>query len=265
MNGHQLRTALHAGQTVYGTMTSLARSPRWAAILARLGFDYVIVDTEHSPQNRAEVAEFCLALAGAGLCPIVRVPMVDEHAVIMALDGGAQGVLVPYCESADEVRRVVAAARLRPLKGHLAGQVRDGGEWPSDATRKYIDQRNQNVVMIIGIESVPAVEQLPAILDVDGIDAIFIGPNDLSISLGVPDQYDHPHFQSAVARIVDTAAARGIPAGGHWQTPDAVQHWQARGSRFILYSSDARALADGYRAGLEAIRGQAVAEVRHTI
>lgn len=265
MNGAELREAMHSGKTVYGTMTSLVRNPRWAGVYGRLGFDYVIVDTEHSPTGRSEAADLAAAFLGAGICPIIRVPNTEPHEAIEALDAGFHGVLVPYCETPEEVQAVVQAARQRPLKGALHRRARDTGDFPSEATTRYLEGRNANVVIIIGIESVPAVENLEKILDVGGIDAIFIGPNDLSITLGIPDEYEHPRFVETVEQIIGTAQARGIPAGAHWQAEEQVDHWQGKGSRFILFSSDARALTEGYRAALNKFRGAAVGQMRHTL
>jgi 4-hydroxy-2-oxoheptanedioate aldolase len=124
---------------------------------------------------------------------------------------------------------------------------------------------NKNSVVIIGIESTPAIENLEAILDVPGIDAIFIGPHDLTVSLGIPEQYDHPRFEEAVRYIITTSQARGIPAGGHWQQVEQVQKWQDEGSRFILFSSDGRALSEGYRSALKTFRGAVGEAMRHTI
>jgi 2-keto-3-deoxy-L-rhamnonate aldolase RhmA len=265
MNGAQLRDKMKSGERVYGTMTSLVRNPRWAGVFGRLGLDYVIVDTEHSPTGRSETADLATAFLGAGVCPIIRVKDSEPHATVMALDAGFHGVLVPYCENADEVRAVVNAARLRPLKGRLHDRARDAGEYPSAATREYLEQRNKDVVVIIGIESVPAMDSLEQILDVGGIDAIFIGPNDLSVSLGAPDAYDDPKFIEATDYIISTAQKRGIPAGGHWQTPEHVHYWIEKGSRWILYSSDARALTEGYRGALNAFRDSAVTQLSHTL
>ncbi len=265
MNGAELRAKMRSGERVYGTMTSVVRNPRWAPVFGRLGFDYVIVDTEHSATGRSETADLAQAFLAAGVCPIQRVKDSEPHATVMALDAGFHGVLVPYCETAAEVRAVVNAARLRPLKGMLHERAVQSGEFPSDASRQYLEERNKDVVVIIGIESVPAIENLEAILDVGGIDAIFIGPNDLSISLGVPDDYAHQKFVAATERIISTSQARGIPAGGHWQTPDLVNYWQERGSRWILYSSDVRALTEGYRDSLNAFRQGAVSELAHTL
>jgi 4-hydroxy-2-oxoheptanedioate aldolase len=265
MNGAQLRDRMKSGERVYGTMTSLVRNPRWAGVYGRLGLDYVIVDTEHSPTGRSETADLAAGFLGAGVCPILRVKDSEPHATVMGLDAGFHGVLVPYCETVDEVRAVVNAARLRPLKGRLHERARDSGEYPSAATREYLEQRNKDVVVIIGIESVPAMENLEQILDVGGIDAIFIGPNDLSVSLGAPDEYDHPRFVEATDYIISTTQKRGIPAGGHWQTQEQVHYWIDKGSRWILYSSDVRALTEGYRGALNAFRDSAVTQLSHTL
>lgn len=257
MNGAELRKAMHGGQRVFGTMTSFVRNPRWAGVYGRLGFDYVIVDTEHSPTNRSEAADLAAAFAGVGICPIIRVPNTHPHETIEGLDAGFQGVLVPYCEEAEEVRKVVAAARLRPLKGAQHDRVRDGQEELNAQTKAYLDSRNANSVIIIGIESQAAINNLEAILQVGGMDAIFIGPNDLSITLGVPDDYENPIYVEAHEHIIATANKYGLPAGGHMFRQDLVEFWMNKGSRFILYYSDAAALGEGYRGALNKFRGTA--------
>jgi 2-keto-3-deoxy-L-rhamnonate aldolase RhmA len=184
----------------------------------------------------------------------------------MALDGGAHGVLIPYCETAEEVRAVVTAARLRPLKGAALESAMAGGPLPSDAARDYLAKRNANVVVFIGIESVTALENLEAILDAGeaagGIDGFMIGPNDLSISLGLPEQYEHPRYVEAVERIIRVAAARGVAAGPQCMTADSAAFWKEKGARFLLLSSDWRALAEGFRPLLARVRGDAGGPVR---
>lgn len=266
MTGAELREAMRNGQTVYGTMVTLVRGPRWGAIFGRLGFDYIIIDTEHSPYGREEVADLAATFRLSGITPIVRIPYPDGYQARMAIDGGAHGVLAPYVERPEEVRDVVAAARYRPLKGALLDQVRDEARFVNDETQNYLERGfNANSVVIVGIESTPAIERLDEILAVPGIDAIFIGPHDLTISLGIPEQYDHPRFQEAVRHIITTSQAQGIPAGGHWQQLEHVQHWQSQGSRFILYSSDGRALSEGYRRDLGMLKGATGEAMRHTI
>ena len=254
MNGEELRKKVAGGGIVYGTMLTMSRNPRWVTPMAAFGLDYVIIDTEHSPRGRDDVADFLAAFNFSGVVPIIRIPIPDSHYVTMALDAGAQGVLAPYCETVDEVKEVVGAARWRPLKGALVRTVLEKGELPSEETRAYLEARNKNNVCIIGIESVPAIENLDEMLKVDGIDAVFVGPNDLSISLGIPDRYDHPDYEAALRRILSVCKAHGTPAMFHHQTVALSQKWLREGARFLLYSSDARTMHNGFREEFSAIK-----------
>lgn len=254
MNGEELKERMEAGGIVYGTMLSMSSNPRWATPMSGFGLDYVIIDTEHSPRGREDVADFLAAFVFSGMVPIVRIPIPDSHYVTMALDAGAQGVLAPYCETVDEVKDVVGATKWRPLKGALVREAVETGRLPSDASKAYLENRNRNNVCIIGIESVPAIEVLDDILNVDGIDAIFVGPNDLSISLGIPDQYDHPDYEAALRRIIATCQAHGTPTLTHHQTVPLTQKWLREGARFVLYSSDARTMHNGFREEFSAIK-----------
>jgi 4-hydroxy-2-oxoheptanedioate aldolase len=130
----------------------------------------------------------------------------------------------------------------------------DSGEHVSDATRKYLEERNRNNVAIIGIESVAAVNNLEDILKVPDIDGIFVGPNDMSISLGVPDQYDRPEYQNTVKGVIDTCESKGIPVLVHQQTPDLSTYWIEQGARFVLHGTDRRALAEGFRTEFTRLR-----------
>ena len=247
MNGEQLKQKVNSGGIVYGTMISLGRNPKWSTAYSKFGIDFAILDTEHAARSRSEVADYLAAFSYSGVVPIVRVPIPASHYVTMYLDAGAQGVLAPYCETVAQVKEVVAAAKWRPLKGELAEKAVETGELPSQATKEYLENRNRNNVCIIGIESVPAISNLEDILKVDGIDAVFVGPNDLSITLGVPDQYDHPDYEGALREIISKCEDAGTPVLIHHQTVELTQKWLREGARFVLYSSDARTLHNGYR------------------
>ena len=211
MNGAELKQKVHGGGIIYGTMLSMSRNPRWSTPMSAFGLDYVIVDTEHSPRGRDDIADFLAAFNFSGVVPIVRIPIPDSHYVTMALDAGAQGILAPYCETVEEAKEVVSAAKWRPLKGAVVRRVIETGEFPSAATKEYLENRNRNNVCIVGIESTPGIAKLDDILKVDGIDAIFVGPNDLSISLGHPDQYDHPDYEAALREILSKCKAHNTP------------------------------------------------------
>lgn len=263
MNGEELKNKVKSGGVIYGTMLSLSRNPRWVTSMSEFGLDYVIIDTEHSPRGRGDVADFIAAFSFSGVVPIVRIPIPDSHYVTMALDAGAQGILAPYCETVDEVEEVVGASKWRPLKGALVKKVMATGDLPSEATKAYLQNRNRNNVCIIGIESVPAIDNLDRILNVRGIDAIFVGPNDLSISLGIPDQYDHPDYEEALRQILATCGVHGVPTLIHHQTIPLTQKWLREGARFVLYSSDSRTMHNGFRDEFSVIKavGEEMGEI----
>ena len=254
MNGAELKQTLKQGGRVFGTMITHGQSPRWVPVLSGVGIDYAVIDTEHNPRGRAELGDYLTMFNTSGVVPIVRIPIPDSHYVTMAMDAGAQGVLAPYCETVDQVREVVGAAKWRPLKGEAVDRVVESGDHVSDATRAYLEERNRNSIAIIGIESVAAVENLDAILEVPGIDGIFVGPNDMSISLGYPDQYDRSEYRETVKRVIDKSEAKGIATLVHHQTPDLSTYWIEQGARFVLHGTDRRALTEGFRSDFSKLR-----------
>jgi 2-keto-3-deoxy-L-rhamnonate aldolase RhmA len=254
MNGAELKATLNSGGRVFGTMISIGRNPRWVPALSGVGLDYVVVDTEHGPWSRGELGDYLAQFDAAAPVPIVRVPIPDSHYVTMAMDAGAQGILAPYCETVEEVKAVVAAAKWRPLKGKAAKDVIESGQHVSDATRAFLEERNKNSVTIIGIESVTAVENLENILEVPGIDGIFVGPNDMSISLGFPDQYDRSEYKDTVKRVIDTSEAKGIPVLVHHQNMELSEYWVSQGARFVLHCTDRRTLAAAYQSDFTKLR-----------
>ena len=128
------------------------------------------------------------------------------------------------------------------------------GEFPSQATKEYLEARNRDSVCIIGIESVAAIENLDNILQVGGIDAVFVGPNDLSITLGIPDQYDHPDYEAALREVIRLCGKHNVPNLFHHQTVELTTKWLREGVRFVLYSSDAREMHNGFREDFGRIR-----------
>ena len=257
MSGADLKATLQQGGRIFGTMISLNRNPRWIPVLDGVGLDYVIIDTEHNPRSRGELGDYLTMFNTTSVVPIVRIPIPDAHYVTMALDAGAQGVLAPYCETAAQVREVVKAAKFRPLKGAAAEEALATGRFPSDASAQYLANRNRNNICIIGIESQAAVDNLDDILAVPHIDAIFVGPNDMSIALGVPDDFGQEAYISTVRGIIARSAERGLPTLVHHQTPELSEFWIEQGARFILHGTDRRAMAEGFRTEFARLRAKA--------
>jgi len=254
MNGSQLRRALRDGQRVYGTCI-ISPSPSWPGAVAATGVDFVFIDTEHIAQDRVSLSWMCRAYSAMGLAPVVRIPSPDPYEACKVFDGGAAGVIAPYVETAEQVRHLVGAAKLRPLKGaRLARGLEDPATLEPEL-RQYLEQRSASSVLIVNIESVPAMENLDGILSVDGLDAVLIGPHDLSCSLGIPEQYRDPRFDRAVREIIGKARARGIGAGIHYSSGvDQEIEWARDGSNLIIHSSDLALFTETVRRDITAMK-----------
>jgi 2-keto-3-deoxy-L-rhamnonate aldolase RhmA len=229
---------LQQGKIVYGTcITSTA--PMWPGALKSAGLDFVFIDTEHIPLDRNELALLCQMFKSNGIVPIVRIPSPDAYRVCQAIDGGAAGIVVPYMESRAQVIELVGAAKYRPLKGELLSAYLDGSKQMPAALKEYISSFNSNNICIANIESVPAMERLDEILSVPGLDGVFIGPHDLSVSLGLPEQYDHPFFAEAVKTIIQTTRSKGLHIGIHFSLePERQIKWIKEGANIVVHSFD---------------------------
>ena len=253
MDGQGLRRKARGDAIIYGTMWAYP-NPEQVAQVSANDLDFIVIDTEHTPNDRATMRALIVRIAAAGIAPLVRVPNPDPDLIRQALDAGAHGVVVPYCEDPVVVRECVAAVRFRPLKGErLAEALRLGGP-PDPATKAYLEEYNRHSFFVAMVESAPGVTNLEQILAVEGIDAVFIGPHDLTVSLDLAEQYEHPTVQGAIATIIQTCAAHGIPAGTQWWTPELVRRELALGSRFVLYSNDLNIMRLGYADSLAKIR-----------
>lgn len=223
-------------QATIGSWLTLG-SPLAAEIMAHQGFDWLTVDMEHNAIDLTTAQACFQAIATTDTIPMVRVPWNDPQIIKRVLDVGAYGVVVPNVKSVDEARQAVGACRYPPQGFRGMGTLRGrlyGGE-------DYTDHANDEIPVILMIEHVDAVNQCDAILDVPGIDAIFIGPNDLAASMGLPLGLDntHPDHVAAVTCVLEAAKRRGIPMGIHCGSAEAVVQRIEEGFLWLAVSSDA--------------------------
>ena len=256
MNGNELRIALHEGRRVYGTLV-VSPSPRWTQAVNVLGLDFVFLDTEHVAMDRAQLSWMCETYSAMRLAPVVRIPQPDPYQACMVLDGGAQGIIVPYVETAEQVRQLVGACKYRPLKGIRLHRFLHGEERLEPKLQRYLDINNANNTLIVNIESLPALEALDDILSVEGLDGVLIGPHDLSISLGIPEEYDHPDFIHTVDIIIQKARFYHVGAGIHATFAGAVEQeirWAKLGANLIVHWGDILTFRHWMRKDIEAIK-----------
>ena len=237
MTPSELRKHLRAGKNVFGTLI-VSSSPRWPEVVRDCGLDFVFIDTEHIALDRAALSWMCQTYAALGLPPLVRIPSPDPYSATMALDGGASGVIAPYVETVDQVQALRGAVKMRPIKGQkLQGMLH--GDPVEPGLEAYIQGGAKDRLLIVNIESGPAIEALDEILVVPDLDAVLIGPHDLSCSLGVPEQFDHPDFLDACETIFQKARAVGVGAGIHfWGDVEQQAHMLKLGANMLIHSAD---------------------------
>jgi 4-hydroxy-2-oxoheptanedioate aldolase len=214
-----------------------------AEVMAHQGWDSLTIDLQHGVIDYAQMVGMLQAISTTPTVPVVRVPWLEPGIVMKALDAGAYGVIAPMVNTREQAQQLVAWTHYAPMGSRSFGPVRatlyGGADYPSQA--------NQTVVAFAMIETAQALDNLDAILSVEGLDAIYIGPSDLSLALGCKPQFDdvEPKVAEAIAHIVERAKAHGVVAGIHNGRSDVALSRVALGYRFVTVSSDARLLAAG--------------------
>jgi 4-hydroxy-2-oxoheptanedioate aldolase len=259
MTGRDIIRNLHDGKRVFASAI-INTSPMWPNLVKQTGIDFVFVDTEHTPIDRQTLSWICQTYLAHGLPPIVRIPCNDPFEACKALDAGAGGIIGPYLETAEQARELVGAVKLRPLKGERLQEALRDPKTLEPRLRDYLEQRNGDKVLIANIESIPAIKNLHEICSVPGLDAVLIGPHDLSCSLGIPEQYTHPKFDEAVRTIFRIAREHKVGAGIHyWLGLDQEITWAKAGGNLVMHSSDVAAFGRTLKSEIEQLR-KALAE-----
>lgn len=217
MRGEAIREKLHNGDRVYGTHVCSLMNPVAAKMATSLELDFVFICNEHMPIDRTETSMMCQFYAAHGIAPIVRIPSPDPTQAAMVLDGGAQGVLAPYVETVEQVRGLVGAVHYRPIKGRQLADLLAGRTRLNDNLREFLPTFNRDNFVIIGVESMEAVSRLEELISVPGVDAVFLGPHDLTVSMGLPTQYTNPAFVEMVEDVIRRCRKKHVGVGLHMQ------------------------------------------------
>jgi 4-hydroxy-2-oxoheptanedioate aldolase len=224
-----------------------------AEVMAHQGWDSLTIDLQHGVVDYSAMVPMLQAISTTPTVPVVRVPWLEPGILMKTLDAGAYGVICPMINSREDAQKLVAWTRYAPAGMRSFGPVRatlyGGADYPRHA--------NDTVVVFAMIETAQALDRLDDILSVEGLEAVYVGPSDLSLSLGCTPQFDDldPPAAQAVAHIAERARAHGVIAGIHNGRPDVAQSRIAMGYRFVTLGSDARLLASGSQQLLSAMRG----------
>jgi 4-hydroxy-2-oxoheptanedioate aldolase len=234
---NRVKAKISKGEGAVGTFLMGAEAA-YIEILGYAGFDFVIIDTEHAPNDISVVQDLIRAAEVSGLTAIVRVTKNDPSYIKRALDVGAGGILVPQVNTAAEAAAVIKAAKYAP-KGErgLAGIVR-AANYGFTPFPEYLEYADKQVLVITQVEHVDAVTNLDEILAVDGIDGIFIGPTDLSQSMGMAGQFNSPRLQSTIEQVIERGVASAKWAGIFCLDEADAQHWQSKGAQMVCIGTD---------------------------
>lgn len=244
-----LKEKLRQNQLTLGSWVTLGH-PSIAEILAMAGYDWLVVDMEHTTISIEQAGELIRVIDLCGVAPLVRLTSNHPDQIKRVMDAGAHGIVVPMVNSVADAERAVAATRYAPRGTRGVGLARAQKFGPG--FQDYLQWQKDGPVVIVQIEHQDALPHLEAIFSVPGVDGFIIGPYDLSCSMGMSGEFDRPEFKAAMQQILATGLRMNFPAGLHIVEPDPARLAQViqEGYRFIAYSVDVRMLDVAARIGV---------------
>ncbi len=249
-----LRKKVLAGECVYGTMIRQARDPGAPVIFASVGYDFVLIDMEHGNYSMETVADLIRGAKSCGIAPVIRIPHLESHFIARVLDAGAEGIMVPMTSTREQAEVIVQYSKYTPLGQRGFGTQTGQTDYKPLKAFEFMKEANEQTLLIAQIETKEAIENIDAILGVEGIDVGLIGPNDLSISMGVPDQMGSEILTRAIDKVVETANKKGKASGIHIGNVDAIRKWKAKGMMVLACSTDIGFMYNASKTTLEEMK-----------
>jgi 4-hydroxy-2-oxoheptanedioate aldolase len=258
MKQNLVKRKLSAGEPSYGTWLSIP-SEFAARFMARVGFDWLTVDLEHSPTNWETAANMFGAIADAGCVPLARVPRGDHDHIKRVLDSGAMGIVAPMVNTVDEARAIIAATKYPPAGNRSVGGSLHALNFASTAG-DYYAKANDEILVILQTESPLGVQNAPEIYALPGVDAIFVGPNDLAANMRSPDgrEATKDQFDATMQQILSVGKKLRTPVGLHTQSSDEALRRAGDGWQFIAIGSELRMMLGSAQETVKRLRPQEV-------
>ncbi len=254
MEKNKVREKLNRGEAVLGTMMQELRSPAVPIILANAGYDFVFFDMEHGAHNMETIADLIKVARSAGITPFVRVPDLQYHFIARCLDAGAQGFMVPRIETREQAEKAVAYSKYPPM-GERGCSINKGhNNYRGEDLLSFIKDANRENMVILQIERKAAMDDLDNILSVEGVDGAVLGPNDMAVSYGVPNDLSGELMEDIFSRVVETGKKYGVYTGMHIANLGKLKEWKGRGMQLITYNTDIGFLNAGAALGIKELR-----------
>jgi 2-keto-3-deoxy-L-rhamnonate aldolase RhmA len=246
---------LRAGKPAFGTWITLSPHPRTVKILSAAGFDFVLLEMEHTDFTMETIGVLAMLARECGIVPIVRPPgTMKPHDLTRPLDAGAQGLLLPSVDTAEDMARIVKATKYHPLGNRPMNLRGPHTDYYAGKPREIIDHLNRETLSVAMIETRTAIDNLAEILKVPGLDCIMIGPDDLSQDLGVPGELQAPILLEAYEEIFARCKAAKVPYGLSAQSPEMAKTWVSKGCTWVPYQNDAAMVLNAARAVVPQLR-----------
>jgi len=235
-------------------MIRQGRDPGTPAIFAAAGYDFCFFDMEHGNYSMETVADLIRGCKSVGIGSIIRVPHLETHFISRVLDAGAEGIMVPMTSRREQAERIVRYSKFTPLGARGFGNQTGQTDYQVRKTVEFMKEANDNTFIVAQIETKEAIENIEEIFDVEGIDVGLIGPNDLSISLGVPDLMGSEVMTQAIDRVVQAAKKKKKASGMHIGSIDALKKWRSKGMTVLAYSTDIGFMYSASKSALEQLK-----------
>jgi len=249
-----LKKRLKKGELVVGLMISELRNPNFVYMLALNGYDFFIIDNEHGAYSPETVSDIIAAARGAGIAPIVRIPEIRRETILKPLDSGAAGLLIPQVNTVEQAREVIHHAKYPPDGNRGVALRRPHNLYKKVVPADYLREANEETLIAVQVENPQSIQNLPEIAGVPGVDVAFVGPFDLSVSLGIPGEVNHPRETEAIDKVLAVCLPKKIAVGIQLFDVPSIKSWVQKGMRLISYSSDSALLADAAAAGVAEIK-----------
>jgi len=249
-----LKQRLRAGEHLLGTMVTTFAAADMAKLIKQYGFDFFIIDCEHGAFTTREVADMIAVARAIDMPVMVRIPEMRREHALKFTEMGANGLLLPNTESAEQAQMLVDCTKYAPMGHRGVSLSRPHTDFAKVEGRAYMSRANEENILLCQIESRAGVANIDEIMAVDGIDAALIGPNDMTQDYGKLDHFDDPEIVDAISRVVASAKTHGKFSGAHFGAASPLIPWISRGMQLNMWNSDIGLMSLGAASGLPALR-----------
>jgi 4-hydroxy-2-oxoheptanedioate aldolase len=248
---NRVKEKLRNGGICYGTMLRLVKDPGIIPLCASAGWDFVIFDTEHYDCDTETLSALALTAKYEEMAFLVRVPDKFYHQMARVLDIGAEGLILPRVENREVAEQIIEATKYAPVGNRGASISGNSTLYRHYEAEEFMNWSNSETLIVIQIESAEGVRNLDSILSVQGIDAVLVGPFDLSTSLGIPGQVNHLLVDQACEKVIEACNQYGVAPGIHMSSLEGIEKWRSLGMRFLTYRYDAALLLESSKSALD--------------